>query len=110
MIDVLGCIYSVCHLKKDDIKNHIQINPFKLPAFQKGIIAKMIGEQQKKADQFINNHVKKIEFTHEENQSVLVVPDEVTSIRGFTAIPPFLRIFPSKLGKCLSQIYLYSSR
>ena len=47
---------------------------------------------------YIKNHIHKIEFKEQEENSVLTVPDEVVNIRGFTSIPPFLRVFPSNLA------------
>lgn len=58
----------------------------------------MVHEQQTKADMYIKNHINKIEFKDQEDNSVLSIPEEVTNVHGFTAIPPFLRIFPSALS------------
>jgi hypothetical protein len=47
---------------------------------------------------FIKNHINKVEFKDQEENTVEEVPDELRNIHGFTAIPPFLRVFPSKLA------------
>ena len=54
-------------------------------------------EQQDKADIFIKSNIKKNAEKGQEGRYE-TVPDEIKKFRGFTAIPPFLRVFPSKLS------------
>ena len=98
MIDLLNWLNLNAHISKTDIINHIQKSPFKLVCWEKNIVKKITNEQQAKADMYIKNHIQKIEFKEQEENAVLTVPDEVINIKGFTSIPPFLRVFPSILA------------
>lgn len=98
MIDALTGVLYHANITKTDMTQHIEKRPFKLVCWEKNIISKIVNEQQAKADMFIKNHINKIEFKEQEENSVLTVPDEVRNIRGFTAIPPYLRVFPSNLA------------
>ena len=72
--------------------------PFMLICWEKNKVNRIRCEQQTKADMFIKNHIQKVEFKDQEKNQVLTVPDEVRNVQGFTAIPPYLRVFPSKLA------------
>ena len=61
---------------------------------------KIMNEQQVKADTFITNQFKKGIWKNNKDwdNPVNIVPIEIKKFKGFTAIPPFLRIFPSQLS------------
>ena len=77
---------------------HMAKPPFMLICWEKNKVNRIRCEQQTKADMFIKNHIQKVEFKDQEKNQVLTVPDEVRNVQGFTAIPPYLRVFPSKLS------------
>jgi hypothetical protein len=98
MIDALTGVLYHAGITKQEIAKHTDNPPFKLTCWERGIIPKIMSEQQTKADEFIKKSINKIEFKDQEENSVLEVPDQVRNIHGFTSIPPFLRVFPSNLA------------
>lgn len=108
MIDALTGVLYHAGITKQEIVKHADNPPFKLTWWERGIIPKILSEQQTKADEFIKKNINKIEFKDQEENSVLEVPDQVRNIHGFTSIPPFLRVFPSNLALQNLNISKYS--
>lgn len=98
IIDTLNSLIFTNAITKEKIVNHIREKPFQMVCWQQGMINKIRNEQQNKADHYVKQNINKIEFKDQEENGVLTVPDEVRNINGFTAIPPYLRIFPSNLA------------
>ncbi|CAI2375052.1 unnamed protein product [Moneuplotes crassus] len=109
VIDALSGILETMKIPQKQIIKHIQDRPFSKGCWKSGVVDKMLTIQQDKANKEISKYGGVGGISSDYKQTlyqdpdhlegpVAVVPEEIKNFKGFASIPPFLRIFPSKLA------------